>query len=200
MKKEKYLVVLFILVLKMNAVAQNVLWLTNGKKLNIKEYRISSPELIQYKTMKGKSKAIQSFDVFSITDSIGKEQVTYLPDTAFKDAFTIPEMRSYVQGQYDAEMKFKSPWTTVGGIAVAGASSVVINPVYVILVSTAYCSTIGITKPLKNKLAIPSEFAQNEPYILGYKKTIKHKRIKNAILGSGIGFVVGLGAFALVNK
>ena len=200
MKKMRYLIVLIILLQQVNIAAQNVMWLTSGKKLSIGEYKKTSPDLIIYKNMKGKSKSVQTFDVFLVTDKSGKEEIIYSPDTSYTDALTLVQMRSFVQGEYDAELKFKTPLTTIGGIAIAGASSVVINPIYVLLISTAYCSSIGISKPFKAKLNIPSEFSQDKYYILGYKKTVKHKRIKNAIIGSGIGLLAGLGTFAIISK
>jgi hypothetical protein len=174
MNKIKYLIAIFSLILQVDLIAQNNLWLTNGKRVNIREYKIENPDLIVYKSLKGKSKSIQTFEVFAIADSTGKEQVVYLPDTSYQGAFTIIEMRSFVQGQYDADLKYKSPWTTVGGVAVAGLGGAVVNPFYVILIPVAYCSGIGLTKTREKKLGIPTEFAQNEHYILGYKREVKH--------------------------
>lgn len=179
---------------------QNTLWLNNGKKITIVEYKINNNDLIVYKNLKNKSKAVSVLDVYSITENNGAEHIIYVPDTSYEGAFNILEMKNFVQGQYDADLKFKSPLTTIGGIAVAGVSSVVINPVYVFLVSGAYCSTIGLSKTSKKKLAIPEEYAKNEHYILGFKRVARHKRIKNSIVGSTIGLAVGLGTFAIISK
>jgi hypothetical protein len=200
MKRIVIVVILIVFSVQSNLFAQNYLWLTNGKKLKIGDYKIESPDIISYKNQKGKIKSIQSFDVFSVIESSGKENVIYLPDTSYQGAFTVPEMRSYVQGQYDAGLKFKSPLTTIGGFVLASGSSLFINPMYVFVLSTGYCSAIGLTKASEKKLNIPAEFAQNEHYKLGYKKTVKHKRITNAIIGSGIGLIVGIGTIAIINK
>lgn len=190
----------FLFSLQIGIVAQNYIWLNNGEKMKIGEFKITNTDIISYRNLKGKAKSIESMDVFSIVDSSGNEQVIYVPDTSYQDVFTVSEMRSFVQGRYDASQNFKSPLTTIGGIVVAGASSVVINPVYVFLISTGYTSVVGLTKPNDKKLKIPTEFINNEHYKLGYKKEVKHKRIKNAIIGSGIGLIVGIGTYVAINK
>jgi len=192
--------VLFVMVFQADAIAQNYLWLTNGKKLQISDYKIENPDLISYKNLKGKNKTIQTYEVFSINESSGKEFVVYIPDTSFQGTFNVPEMKSFVQGQFDAYENYKSTWAGIGGFGVAAISPLVINPMLVILVSTGYCSGAGLIKPKDKKLSIPSEFANDDHYKLGYKKAVKHKRIKNAIIGSGIGLIVGLGTYTIVNK
>jgi len=190
---------LLIMVFQIDSIAQNYLWLANGKKLQIADYKIENPDLILYKNLKGKNKTIQTEEVFSINDNTGKEMVIYQPDTSFHDAFSIPEMKSFVMGQFDASQNYKSPWTTIGSIGVATVSSVFINPMYIFLISTGYCSCIGLTNPKDKKLNISLQFANDEHYKLGYKKAVKHKRIKNAIIGSGIGLIVGFGTYTLIN-
>jgi len=180
--------------------AQNTLWLTNGKKINIGEFKIENKDYISYKSLKNKSKSIETYEVFSLIEKDGNEIIVYNQDTTYEGAFTLIEMRAFVQGQSDANQNFKSPLITAGGIVVMGASSVVINPVFVILVAGAYCTTIGVTKPSHKKLNIPMEYKNNEHYVLGYKKETKHKRIKNAIIGSGIGLAVGFTTFAIINN
>ncbi len=180
--------------------AQNTLWLTNGKKINIGEFKIENKDFITYKSLKNKDKSIETYEVFSLIEKDGNEIIVYNQDTTYEGAFSLLEMRAFVQGQTDASQKFKSPLITAGGIVLMTASSVVINPVFVILVSGAYCTTIGLTKPSDKKLNIPTEYKNNDHYVLGYKKETKHKRIKNAIIGSGIGLAVGFTTFAIINN
>jgi len=178
--------------------AQNYLWLNNGKKMQIGNYKIENPEIISYTNLKGKTRTIQSYDVFSINEESGKEVLIYTPDTSYEGAFTVPEMRSFVLGQYDAGQNYKSPWITVGGIAVAVASPAIVKPLYIILISTGYCAGVGLTNPKEKKLKISPEFLNNEHYKSGYKKEVKNKRIKNAIIGSCIGLVVGISTYSVI--
>ena len=199
MAKLKYSLLIPVFFIGINCLSQNYLWLTDGKKIKVENYKIESPELISYQNLKGKTKTIDAYDVFSIHESNGNEKIIYVPDTSYVGAFKVEEMKSFVQGQFDASQKYKSPLTTIGGIAVAGVSSAFIQPLYVFLISGGYCTGIGLTNTRGKKLQIPAEFAQNEHYRLGYNKAVKHKRIKNAIIGSGIGLLAGLGTFAIIN-
>ena len=152
MIKIKFISIICLLVTTSVTNAQNTLWLTNGKKIPIKEFKLDNKDLVIYQNKKGKFKSIERFDVFSIIEASKNEIVIYQPDSSYKDAFNLLEMRAFVQGEYDAYQKFKSPLTTVGGIVVAGGSSVVINPVYVIVISGVYCGVIGATKTSKKKI------------------------------------------------
>jgi hypothetical protein len=200
MKINKVLILLFLMNKCILAVSQNIIWQTDGKKMLVNEFRIENSDNIHYKNLKNKVKSIEVVEVFAILDSSGKEILIYKADTSFKDAFTISEMRSFVQGQSDAIEKYKAPWTTIGGIAVSGAAAIIVNPVYLIAVSGVYCTGIGLIPVREKKLNISQEFMNNEPYQLGYKKASKHKRIKNSIIGSAIGLAIGLGTAAIINK
>lgn len=200
MKTPKIVLIIAILYSYLPLSGQNFLWLNNGKQIKISDFRIENKDTILYTNLKGKDKFIETFDVFSVIDKSGKETIVYEPDTTFEGAFTVPQMKNFVLGQYDASQKFKSPWVTAGGIAVSGASSLLINPVFVFALSGVYCTGIGISPACKKRLNIPEQFVNDEHYLLGFKRTTKHKRIKNAIIGSGIGLVVGLGTFAIINN
>jgi hypothetical protein len=200
MKKVKVLILIILMNQCILSVCQNIIWQTDGKKMQVNEFRIENPDYILYKNLKNKLKSIEITEVFAVIDSAGNETLIYKSDTSYKDAFTISEMRSFVQGQNDAIEKYKAPWTTIGGIAVSGAAAVIVNPVYLIAVSGAYCTGVGVIPVREKKLNIPAEFLNNEPYILGYKKASKHKRIKNSIIGSAIGLAIGLGTAAIINN
>ena len=181
--------------------SQNVLWLNNGKKIEIGEFRFSKNEtgidFIQYKSLKrNKSKAIELTDVFSITEKNGNEIIVYSQNTQLGDSFNILEMKSFVQGQTDAK-NFKSPSTIIGGVVIGGLSVLTLNPLLAIPLGGGYSSGIGLTKGSKNKIIIPPEYCDNPHYLLGYQKKVKEKRIKNAIIGSLIGLGVGFATFKI---
>jgi hypothetical protein len=198
MKIIKILLIVNLVLNTLNVAAQNTLWLTNGKKITIGDFKIDNKDFLSYKTSKNKIKSIESFDVFSIIQNNGQEIILYQPDSIIEGSFSLIEMRAFVQGQTDAKDNFKSPLITAGGIVLISASAVAINPVVVILVAGSYCTVIGVTKTSNKKIIIPSDYQNNEHYILGYKKECKQKRIKNAILGSGIGLAIGFTAFAIL--
>ena len=180
--------------------AQNTLWLANGKKKEIGEYKLEKKDFVIYKNKKGKFKSIEKFDVYSIIEESKKEVIVYKPDSVDNESFTLTEMKAFVQGQYDANQHFKSLLSSIGGIGVAAASSLLINPLYTPIVSGVYCGVIGSTKASEKKIIIPNEFTNSDHYLLGYKKATKRKRIKNAILGSAIGLAAGFATFVIINQ
>lgn len=200
MKKYQILIIITLLIIQNSSLAQNTLWLTNGKKKQIGDFNLEDKELVLYKNKKGKTKSIERYDVFSIIESSNNEILIFKQDSGYSEAFNLQEMRAFVEGQYDASQNFKSPLTTIGGFAVSGAASVVINPLYVLLISGAYTTTIGVTKPLKSNISIPEKYSDNKFYKLGYEKAVKKKRVKNAIIGSAIGLVAGFTTFVVINQ
>ncbi len=200
MIKIKSLYIALILLSATSLSAQNVLWLTNGKKKEIGDYNLEKKEFVIYKNTKGKYKSIERFDVFAIIEQSNKEQIIYVPDSADNESFNLVEMRAFVQGQSDARLNFKSPLTTVGGAGIAGTAAVFISPIYSPLIPLAYCGAIGSTKPSEKKIIIPNEYESSDHYLLGYKKAAKQKRINNAIFGSLIGLAAGFTTFVLVNQ
>lgn len=200
MKKTSLILIIAIFIVQQSSFAQNTLWLSNGKKIQIGDFNLENSELVLYKNKKGKTKSVDRYDVFSIIESSNNEIIIYKKDSSYEDAFNLAEMKAFVEGQYDASLNFKSPLTTVGGIVVSGAAAVVVNPIYVLLVSGAYTTTIGLTKPIKSDLTIPEKYSGNKYYELGYNKAVKKKRVRNAIIGSVIGLAAGFTTFVVVNQ
>ncbi len=200
MVKIKLLSIAIILAFSGILSAQNTLWLANGKKKEIGEYKLDNKEFVVYKNKKGKFKSIEKFDIFAIIDQSSKEITIYQPDSTHKESFSIIEMRAFVQGQYDAQLNFKSPLSTLGGAGIAAAASLFINPLYTPIVSGVYCGVIGFTKTSEKKIIIPNEYQNSDHYLLGYKKETKRKRIKNAILGSAMGLAAGFATFVVINQ
>ncbi len=109
MVKIKLLGIAIILVFSGLLTAQNTLWLTNGKKKEIGEYKLDEKEYVIYKNKKGKFKSIEKFDVFAIIEQSNKEIIVYQPDSIDNESFTLIEMKAFVQGQYDAHQNFHEP-------------------------------------------------------------------------------------------
>ncbi|MBN1250560.1 MAG: hypothetical protein JXR51_05225 [Bacteroidales bacterium] len=182
--------------------SQNILQLANGKKISIGEYKVSENSFLSYKNQKGKLKSIELEEVFSIIDKSGNENLFYVADSSDNEAFNVEQMRFFINGESDALNNYKSTWTFIGGIAV-GAGSVVSIPLaglsslYAPVFPLAYSSSVGLIKVKTEKLGIEKQYIDNEHYVLGFEKTAKQKRIKNSLLGSGIGIAVGLSAALL---
>jgi hypothetical protein len=197
--KIKHLLSLLSLLFIINvSLAQNTVWLLNGKKIIINDYNINKYEdthnLVYFNT-RGKEKQIGVDDIFSVTDNTGEERIFYKKDSLIGSFFTTTQMKDYVRGEFEAHKNYKAPLSTALGF-IAGGVSVIIpleKMFYAPLIPAAATTIIGCTKPagkkIKNKYP---NYANNNYYILGYKESAKNKRIKNALKGSVAGMAAGI--------
>jgi len=96
---------LFFILFAINIKSQNSVWFLNGDKIQISSYNVDTTNtFILYKNKRNKEKAIDIDNIFSITDSLGNEKVFYskreIDDSL---TFSVKQMRSFVQGGYDAD-------------------------------------------------------------------------------------------------
>ncbi len=183
-----------IIILSLNVYSQATFLFTNGKTKEIKDYKLEKDGLIFYHDTKGHYKSIDDYEIFSI---INKDEEKVIYKQHGTDEMTIQEMRAFVAGQSDAIKNFKSPLSTIGGVAF-GAAAPLVHPTYAIVFSGLYCGGIGATKPLKKKIKIPAEYVNNKHYEFGYKRAANRKRVKNAIIGSLIGLAAGYAGYYAV--
>ncbi len=206
MKKPIYYFVLIILTLSLlESKAQNTLLLINGKKVEIGEFKRSDSLFLAYKNKKGKIKSVNLFDIFSVQEKNGKETIFYIVDTTDNEAFTVNQMRDFVNGAFDARTNYKTPWITSGGFVVGGGSAVAVsavglNSLLVPIFPALYSAGVGMVKVKKEKLNISDHLKTNDYYMEGYIRVANHKRINNAIIGSGIGMAIGIVAVIIFSK
>ena len=190
-------------IFQINSQAQNTLILVNGKKIAIGEYKYGDAYLT-YKSQKGKLKSTYLDDVFAVKEQNGKEKVFYIPDSTEANAFTVNQMRDFVNGTYDARTNYKTPWITSVGLIVGGGSAGLtaagMSSLLVPVLPSFYSACIGLIKVKKEKLNLPAKFKNNEYYMEGYVQRVNHKRINHAILGSGAGIALGIVAVILFAK
>ena len=195
----KYLISLLSIFLIINvSPAQNTVWLLNGKKITISNYNINKYEdthNLVYQNAKGKERQIDVDDIFSVTDKSGVENVYYKKDTLLGNYFTIPQMKDYVKGEFDAHKNYKAPLFTVLGFVAGGTSAILPldKMFYAPLIPGAATTIIGSTKASGEKIKSKyPNYANNNYYLLGYKESAKRKRINNALKGSAVGMVTGI--------
>jgi len=114
-------------------------------------------------------------------------------------------MRDFVSGASDARTNYKTPWITTGGFVVGGGSAIAVsavglNSLLVPIFPALYSGGVGIIKVKKDKLNIPDNLKNNDYYVEGYFRVANHKRINNAIIGSGIGMALGIVAVLIFSK
>ena len=185
--------------------AQNTLLLVTGKKIEIGEFKVSDSLFLAYKNKKGKIRSANLQDVFSVKAVNGKETIFYVPDSSDAESFTIIQMRDFVSGASDARTNYKTPWITTGGFVVGGGSAIAVsavglNSLLVPIFPALYSGGVGIIKVKKDKLNIPDNLKNNDYYVEGYFRVANHKRINNAIIGSGIGMALGIVAVLIFSK
>jgi len=204
MNKAKFsFILLLLLTYILSNAQQSDLWLINGKKVTISNYKIDTSDFynkkILYTTIKGKTKSKYIDDVFSIVNENKKETVFYKRDDSIGYTLTQNQMRSYLYGLHDMHNIHISPLITLGGFASGMIATFIPMPqIYMfylpvgILVPLAYVSVINYTPPseikLKNRLP---EKANDDFYILGYQDGLRKKRIRNSLIGAGVGILAG---------
>ena len=184
--------------------AQNTLLLVTGKKIEIGEFKVSDSLYLAYQNKKGKIRSANLQDVFSVKAVNGKETIFYVPDSADTESFTTIQMRDFVSGASDARTNYKTPWIITGGFVVGGGSAVAVsaiglNSLLVPIFPALYSGGVGIVKVKKEKLNIQDNLKSNNYYMEGYARVANHKRVNNAIIGSGIGMALGIIAVIIFN-
>ncbi|MDA3891977.1 MAG: hypothetical protein PF517_09985 [Salinivirgaceae bacterium] len=211
--------ILMVIVLQLStfngSAQESTLWMRNGKKVLISDYKIDTADyyegMISYTTIEGKNLKNYKENVFSITEFNGKETVLYEPNEDFGEILTREQMKDYIGGFTEARYEKISPFIFIGAVAVGfsgvfvpqpnvetGGNSMAI-PVGILL-PTAYVGLMGATTPNADKLEQKIQDKDiNDYYLMGYQEGIKKKRVKNSLLGAGIGIISGFLLISVVN-
>jgi len=178
------------------AVAQGKLVFLNGKEKRFSTAEVKG-EYIVYQP-EGSSKTwprkADKYNVFSILKDDGTEEIIYTPDTSDGGDPTIEEVRDYIKGEKHAVEVYRKPMNLIGGIAVGVAGSAA--GFYGIPVPLVYTTVLGLFDPKLPRSE--RDLVNSEAYIAGYKRKAKNMKIKNSLIGGGIGFSVGLAAFIII--
>jgi len=199
----RFHIIILLIFLGFIAKSQNTVWFLNGDKMNINSFTVDTTKLlITYKNKRNKEKYIDIDNVFSLTDSTGKEQIFYLPVRLEEDSdtFNVEQMRSFVQGEFDADNEHKARLAFASGI-VAGASGAFVFSGGLLfwspIVPLSNGVVVGMTKPKTSKvIKLHPDRATDEHYIMGYRESAAGKRtssaIKGGLIGLGLGILAGI--------
>ena len=139
-------------------------------------------------------------NVFSVTDTLGRERIWYFHDTVFGNDLSVQEMRWFIKGEQDARNGYKPIWPMVGGF-VTGAgltialdlemNSMLIPPLFsaVMILPRVHVTKGSITDPLMEG---------DEHYAYGYAKVGRTKRVVRSLLSTFAGVGVGLAVRQLI--
>lgn len=176
--------------------AQGKLLYLNGKEKRFITAEVKG-ESIVYKPEGASGEVYRhadKYNVFAIVRDDGTEQVIYEPDTVNTDDPPVAEIRDYIKGEQHAVSIYKKPMNLAGGI-ISGAAGSLIG-FYGLPIPLVYTTIVGRVTP-----KLPANERQNnysEAFIAGYEKKSRNIKVKNSMIGGGIGFALGISALILI--
>lgn len=192
--------IILLVIIPLASWSQYKVLMLSGDSMNIRNFKYN--ETGTAITFHSKSRELQEIElenIFSITDTLKNEQVIYKPDTLKEDYMTVAQMRSFIRGEIEADLKYKCNWCFIGGIATGAASPFLlpfigIKPVvYSPLLPAASSSAIGFTgASLKTISRINPVLVKDPHFVNGFKERSGQIKLKTTIIGSGIGLVAGI--------
>jgi hypothetical protein len=134
------------------------------------------------------------YNVFSIVNDDGTEQIIYDPDTSEGGDPTIAEVRDYIRGEQHAAITYRKPMNLIGGIGSGLAGSTI--GFFGIPVPFIYTTIVGSVNPKLPRAELSANHA--DAYVAGYQRKARNMKIKHSLIGGGIGFSVGIAALAII--
>jgi hypothetical protein len=139
-----------------------------------------------------KVRSIASHKVFAIYTPLGKEVITFLPDTTDQD-LSVVDMLSFTDGLAAGYSMTKYPIAFTAGLLISASSGAFLPMPVNFLVPVLYPAVVGMTPIHNNKFqVIPQNKSDNELFLSGFENAGRQKRTKSAVVGSVGGFVSGL--------
>lgn len=181
-----------------NANAQNKILLINGKTIETEHFSLGD-DIVSYRKSSKKSLAsVDRYDVFSITDTSGLENVIYKPADSLD--YTVEEARVYIQGEQIAMKYYNRPSTAWTSAAVGAGSSILLF--YSLPIPMVYSVILGRFNPkVKGVPAeIPAEVVQSQPFVAGYQRSARNLKIQRSLKWGYISLGVGLAGWLIYSK
>ena len=139
-------------------------------------------------------------NVFSVTDTLGREKIWYFHDTVFGNDLTVQQMRWFIKGEQDARKGYRPIWPMVAGFATGAGlvigldlemNSMLIPPLFAaaMVLPRVHVTRGSITDPLMEG---------DEHYAYGYAKVGRTKRVVRTLASTFAGVAVGLAVRQLI--
>ncbi len=191
------LLILFIAA-ALHGFAQDRILLMNGQALEGKVIGQSTLEiryLEEHKRKGLRERAEPTENVFSVTDSLGRERIWYFHDTIFGNDLTVNQMRWFIKGEQDARTGYKPIWPMVGGfVAGAGLTMGLDLEVLALTLPPIYAGTMALPRVHVTRGSITDPLMEGDPYYAtGYARVGRSKRVVRTLISTAVGVVVGLG-------
>ncbi len=126
-----------------------------------------------------------------------KDVFYYYEQDTISNWFSREEMWMFMQGERDAKKGFK-PWGAFYGSMACGLVGGLTGTIFGPIPPTVYVAGSGLTKiKIKHKTVSNINYLDSDAYILGYEREARTKRRIYALIGGGIGLVVGYSGYFL---
>ena len=178
-----------------NFFAQNYVWLTDGKKVEVSTGEIDQDGYISY-MKKDKVKYIDTADIFAI---IKNSDTTFLYNNL---DYPLENAKMFMQGQVDGR-KYKNNYVYAGAFLMGAVSPTLLSytPIYVALapvISVGYIAAFSAENPNSKFCKISDDLKQNEDYVKGYKLSATKRKIGYMSLYSVAGLATGYALLFLI--
>lgn len=174
---------------------QDTLTFLNGRILHAKVLETDSTYTTVSFTKRKKevTKAYNNDILFSIKYSNGTTDTIYTPSGEIDHYLSVEDMSLFILGEQDAKKYYKTPLTSIIGVAVSGGLGYALHDgFWVAAVPMAYTAGVYLA-PTKIKApdSRPLSVVQTEAYQEGYLAVARTKKSFNALLSSVIGTFAG---------
>jgi len=172
--------------------------LMNGRIIETRVLGQSSYE-VRYlefgKNGKQKERAEATENVFSVTDSLGREKVWYFQDAAFGNDLSVQETRWFIKGEQDASAGYKPRVAVWGGFLLGAGASIALNlEVNALFLPPLYAGAMALPRVHVTRGSLTDPYLDGEPnYAYGYAKVGRTKRVLRSLASTAVGIAVGVG-------
>ncbi|HQW05000.1 MAG: hypothetical protein IPH05_11245 [Flavobacteriales bacterium] len=183
--------------------AQDRIQLMNGEVINGKILGQSTLEVRYVETRKNgrtRERAEPTEEVFSVTDSLGRERIWYFYDTIFGNDLTIEQMRWFIQGERDARKGYKPTWPMIEAFAVGAGLTIGFNwEMNSLFVPPITAGVMALPRVYITKGSISDPTMEgNAYYATGYARVGRSKRVVRSLIAGFVGIGVGLAVRQLI--
>lgn len=182
---------------------QDSILLMNGQVIPAKVIAQSTLE-VRYeefgKNGRAKTRAEATENIFSVTDSLGRERIWYFHDTLFGNDLTVDQMRYYIKGEQDARAGYRPIWPMVGGFVAGAGLTIGLNlEMNSLIVPPVYAAAMALPRVHVTPGSVRDPYMEGEDnYAYGYARTGRSKRVVRSLLSTFAGVAVGLAVRQLV--
>jgi len=196
MKKYAGLLVASFLFIFNPSYSQHQIQMINGKTIEAENYHIGEIFVTYSKSgdKKSGSRAVDRYDVFSIRDTAGNEEVLYAPVDSLD--FSVEEARLFIKGELAAKEYYNSNGPSISSVVGAGSS---ILYFYALPVPMLYSVILGRFNPKNMHLPenYDQQIANNEAFRVGYDKAARNIKIQKSLKWGYIGLGAGLAGWII---